>query len=189
MASADIIKTKALACIDEVGGSTVDMFPIADFIGEAVRWVIDIVPVRHLTISSTDNTNDLTLTDGKATLSSDLDGRIVYVKASDWDRPVTKVIYADDILYRQQSNPVLRGNPSRPVVAYDKATKTLELFTTNDRKVTVSYVPYNVANIPTSLEDITAWKRAEIVLMSISDAQSAAVCSARVNEQLEMLAL
>lgn len=189
MASTDKIKDKALKCIDEVGGSTASMFPIDDFLGEAVRWVIDIVPVRHLTISSTENTKELTITADKATLSSDLDGRIVYVKASDWDRPVTKVIYADDILYRQQSNSVLRGNPSRPVVAYDKATKTLELFTTNDNKVTVSYVPYDVSYIPTSLEDITAWKLAEIVLMSISDTQSAAVCSARVNEQLEMLAL
>ena len=189
MASKDNIKNKALACIDEVGGSTVSMFPTDTFLGEAVRWVIDIVPVHHLTISSTTNTKDLTLSEGKATLSSNLDGRIVYVKASDWDRPVTKVIYVDDIIYRQQSNPVLRGNPSRPVVAYDKATKTLQLFTTTDQKVTVSYVPYDVDSIPTSLEDITAWKLAEIVLMSISDAQSAAVCSARVNEQLEMLAL
>lgn len=189
MASADNIKAKALACIDEVESSTVSMFPTDTFLGEAVRWVIDIVPVRHLTISSTENTKDLPIENDKVTLESNMDGRIVYVKASDWDRPVTKVIYADDILYRQQSNPVLRGNPSRPVVAYDKATKTLELFTTNDTTVTVSYVPYDVANIPTSLEDITAWKLAEIVLMSISDTQSAAVCSARVNEQLEMLAL
>lgn len=183
------IKDKALKCMDEIGGSTVSMFPIADFFGEAVRWVIDAVPERHLTTSSTQNTKDIPVNGGKAELSSDLDGRIVYVKASDWDRPVTKVIYVDDILYRQQSNPVLRGNPSRPVVAYDKATKTLELFTTTDNTVTVSYVPYDAAYIPTSLEDITAWKLAEIVFLAISDAQSAAVCSARVNEQLEMLAL
>lgn len=189
MASKENIQTKALKCIDEVGSSTTSMFPVEVFLGEAVRWVIDIVPVRHLTISSTDNTKELPIDADKVALSSDLDGRIVYVKASDWDRPVTKVIYADDILYRQQSNSVLRGNPSRPVVAYDKATKTLELFTTNDSKITVSYVPYDVQYIPTSLEDITAWKLAEIVFLAISDAQSAAVCSARVNEQLEMLAL
>lgn len=189
MASEANIQTKALKCIDEVGGSTVSMFPVADFLDEAVRWVIDIVPVHHLTISSTENTKELPITNDKATLSSDLDGRIVYVKASDWDRPVTKVIYADDIIYRQQSNSVLRGNPSRPVVAYDKATKTLELFTTTDSKVTVSYVPYDVTYIPDSLADITAWKLAEIVLLSINDAQSASVCTARVNEQLEMLAL
>lgn len=189
MADAGNIKDKALNCMDEIGGGAVSQFPIDDFFGEAVRWVIDAVPVHHLTTSSTENTTGLEVKDGKATLSSDLDGRIVYVKASDWDRPVTKVIYADDILYRQQSNPVLRGNPSRPVVAYDKALKTIELFTTKDSNVTVSYVPYKVESIPTSLEDITAWKLAEIVFLAISDAQSAAVCSARVNEQLEMLAL
>lgn len=189
MANGVYIKEKALKCMDEIGGGTVSQFPIGDFFGEAVRWVIDAVPVRHLTTSSTQNTTDLEVEDGKATLSSDLDGRIVYVKPDDWDRPVTKVIYADDILYRQQSNPVLRGNPSRPVVAYDKAKKTLELFTTDKDTVTVCYVPYDVSNIPTSLEDITAWKLAEIVFLAISDAQSAAVCSARVNEQLEMLAL
>lgn len=189
MANEVYIKEKALKCMDEIGSGTVSQFPIGDFFGEAVRWVIDAVPVRHLTTSSTQNTTDLEVKDGKATLSSVLDGRIVYVKPDDWDRPVTKVIYADDILYRQQSNPVLRGNPSRPVVAYDKAKKTLELFTTDKDKVTVCYVPYDVQYIPTSLEDITAWKLAEIVFLAISDAQSAAVCSARVNEQLEMLAL
>lgn len=189
MADADKIKGKALNCMDEIGGGAVSQFPIGDFFGEAVRWVIDAVPVRHLTTSPTQNTEDITVSGGKAKLSSDLDGRIVYVKPDDWDRPVTKVIYVDDILYRQQSNPVLRGNPSRPVVAYDKAKKTLELFTTNKNTVTVCYVPYDVQYIPTSLEDITAWKLAEIVFLAISDAQSAAVCSARVNEQLEMLAL
>jgi hypothetical protein len=189
MATEKNIRDKALKCIDEFENSTVSQFPIGDFLGEAVRWVIDAVPVRHLTTSLTENTTNIEVSDGKAELNSDLDGRIVYVKTSDWDRPVTKVIYADDILYRQQSNPVLRGNPSRPVVAYDKALKTIELFTTKDSKVTVSYVPYDVEYIPTSLEDITAWKLAEIVFLAISDAQSAAVCSARVNEQLEMLAL
>lgn len=189
MATEGNIKKKALYCIDEVGGGAVSQFPIDDFFGEAVRWVIDAVPVRHLTTSSTQNTKDISVSEGKAVLKSDLDARIVYVKPEDWDRPVTKVIYVDDILYRQQNNPVLRGNPSRPVVAYDKAKKTLELFTTDKDKVTVCYVPYDVQYIPTSLEDITAWKLAEIVLMSMSDVQSAAVCSARVNEQLEMLAL
>lgn len=189
MASTDNIQKKALNCIDEVGGSTTSMFPVAKFLGEAVRWVIDAVPVRHLTTLSTQDTTDIPVNGGKAVLSSNLDARIVYIKPDDWDRPVTKVIYVDDILYRQQSNPVLRGNPSRPVVAYDKALKTIELFTTKDSKVTVSYVPYDVEYIPASLEDITAWKLAEIVFLAISDAQSAAVCSARVNEQLEMLAL
>ena len=189
MANADTIKAKAQLCLDETKSGDDSLFHLGDFLGEAVRWVIDIVPVHHLTISATTNTKDLKITGDKALLSSDLDGRIVYVKASDWDRPVTKVIYADDIIYRQQRNPVLRGNPSRPVVAYDKATKTLELFATTDTKVTVSYVPYDVDYIPTSLEDITAWKLAEIVLLSINDAQGASICCARVNEQLEMLAL
>lgn len=189
MATADNIKRKALNCIDEIGNSEASQFPIEVFLGEAVRWVIDVAPVRHLTTSSTQNTKDISVSGGKAVLESDLDGRIVYVKPDDWNRPVTKVIYVDDILYRQQSNPVLRGNPSRPVVAYDKAKKTLELFTTDKNKVTVCYVPYDVQYIPTSLEDITAWKLAEIVLMSMSDVQSAAVCSARVNEQLEILSL
>lgn len=189
MANTVTIKAKAHLCLDETQSSKDSLFHLDDFLGEAVRWVIDIVPVRHLTISSTDNTTNLEIKDDKATLLSDLDGRIVYVKAKDWDRPVTKVIYADDILYRQQSNSVLRGNPNRPVVAYDKVTKTLELFTTTDTTVTVSYVPYDVQYIPASLEDITAWKLAEIVLLSINDAQGASICSARVNEQLEMLAL
>lgn len=187
--SKETIVEKALRCIDEIDGGIVSEFPTEDFLGEAVRWVIDAVPVRHLTTSSTKNTTDLPVEDGKATLTSEIDGRIVYVKPDDWERPVTKVIYVDDILYRQQSNSVLRGNPSRPVVAYDKVKKTLELFTTEKDTVTVCYVPYDVAYIPSSLEDITAWKLAEIVLLAISDAQAAAVCSARVNEQIEMLAL
>ena len=38
-------------------------------------------------------------------------------------------------------------------------------------------------------EDITAWKLAEIVLLSMSDAQSASACTARVNELLEQMVL
>ena len=50
-------------------------------------------------------------------------------------------------------------------------------------------MPYAIDYIPTRLEDLASWKLAEIVLMSMSDAQNAAVCTARVNELLQMLQL
>jgi hypothetical protein len=53
----------------------------------------------------------------------------------------------------------------------------------------VYVVGYDVENVPERAEDLCAWKLAEIVLLSMSDMQNAAVCTARVNELLQQLSL
>jgi hypothetical protein len=99
------------------------------------------------------------------------------------------VITEDDPRYLQQSNKVLRGNPSRPIVAVVEGGKYFEWYTAQSQEYTCEYVPYAIDYIPTRLEDVASWKLAEIVLMSMSDAQNAAACTSRVNELLMQLSL
>lgn len=198
--SKETIVAKALKCIDEVYPSENTLndsyFPTDTFIDEMVRWVIYAVPTHELTLRK-----DLELTMssvGADTIGSGVTpddyGRLVYFRAHDWKRPVFGAITEDDPRYIQQSNKVLRGNPSRPIVveAFSHGRtpkKKIEWYTTNEEDYEGQYVPYSIDFIPPRLEDIAAWKLAEIVLMSMSDAQSASICTAKVNEHLQMLAL
>lgn len=189
----DRIVAKALRCIDEVYPSenTINesYLPTDIFIDEVVRWVIDIVPSKELSKTTDLTLSDTTVDEGVGSADVSDVGRIVYFKAGDWKRPVFGTITENDARYIQQSNKVLRGNPSRPIVALVKGRTRLEWYTTESETAEVKHVPYSVENIPANLEDLASWKLAEIVLMSISDVQSASVCTARVNELLEMLGL
>lgn len=198
----EAILAKALRCIDEAypdaDSITEGYFPLSDFIAEAVRWAIDNAPTHLLTIRmyGADVAN-YENEDGVGKLEVMDNGRIVYVKCADWHRPVFDLISEHNPLYRQQMNKVLRGNPTRPVVvrkggAIYGGDYTLELYTTNatdDGYIDIQEVPYDVKSIPTCLVDITAWKLAEIVLLSMSDVQAASVCTAKVNEHLQQLSL
>lgn len=189
------IVAKALQCIDEVypDGNTLNEghFPTDAFINEMVRWVIDIVPSHELTKRTA-----LTLAgasadeEGMGTAKVANVGRIVYFKVNNWKRPVFGVITENDPRYIQQRNKVLRGNASRPIVALVEGRSVLEWWPAEGSvSYTAKHVPYSIGYIPENLEDLAAWKLAEIVLMSMSDAQAAAVCTAKVNEHLEILAL
>lgn len=198
----DTIIAKALRCIDEAYPDAESIgeayFPMEDFIDEVVRWVIDSVPTHHLTIRKygADLTNYENI-DGVGYVEAEGDERVVYVKCTDWERPVFDVITEQNPLYRQQSNKVLRGNPSRPIVVRGGRTiydgdYVLELYTTSaveDSEVEINTVPYDAESIPQSLVDIAAWKLAEVVLMASSDVQSASICTAKVNEHLQQLSL
>lgn len=201
MAEVHPIVEKALKCIDEIYPSENTLnegyFPTDAFIDEAVRWVIDVVPSHELTIREQVSVTDKQVSDdgvGSGTIDAEV-GRIVYFITSDWKRPVFGVITENDPLYKQQSNKVLRGNPSRPVVVLvsgDRGNGTyrkLEWYTVNNTGIQALHVPYSIDSIPSRLYDITAWKLAEIVLMSMHDTQGASVCTSKVNEHLEILAL
>lgn len=193
MAEVHPIVEKALKCIDEIYPSENTLnegyFPTDAFIDEAVRWVIDVVPIHELEGVAM-GFGDISYKDNVAYMSQISDwGRVIYVKFSDWVRPAT-IINWDDILYRQQMNKVLRGNPSRPIVVRTK--NGIEAYTTNASGATAVdalHVPYSIDSIPSRLYDITAWKLAEIVLMSMHDTQGASICTSKVNEHLEILAL
>lgn len=191
----DRIVAKALRCIDEVYPSenTINesYLPTDIFIDEVVRWVIDIVPSKELTKTAASMflLNPNVDSEGVGSAGVNDIGRIVYFKAKDWKRPVFGVITENDPRYIQQSNKVLRGNPSRPIVALVEGRTKLEWYTTESKETVIKHVPYSVEYIPSNLEDLAAWKLAEIVLMSMSDVQSASVCTSKVNEHLQMLAL
>ena len=195
--SAENIKTKALKCIDEVYPSADTLnntyFPVDDFLDEAVRWVIDIVPARILTIRKDITPNGGTVKDGVVTWVEPAIGnaRIVYLKMDDWARPAD-IIYEDSLIYRQQKNRVLRGTPSRPIAVRMMDGETIEAYTSNSdtpQGSTMYIVPYDAANIPDRAIDLCAWKLAEVVLLSMSDMQNASACTARVTELLQQLSL
>lgn len=188
------IVAKALRCIDEVYPAEDSLnesyFPTETFIDEMVRWVIDIVPVHYLTKRCSAKKGIATVdAEGVGTFAWATEGRIVYVKASDWKRPVYGVISESHPLYAQQCNKVLRGNPSRPIAALVDGKTRLELYTMTSSEFESQYVSYDIENIPESLISLAAWKLAELVLTSMSDVQSAGVCASKVNEHLQMLVL
>lgn len=199
--SAVTIIAKALRCIDEVypavGSINFSEFPVEEFLDEAVRWVVDVVPTSALTIREKlvlDKPTVSTDGVGKGVWPSGKEGRLVYFMAEGWKRHVVGAINENNPLYLQQNNKVLRGNPSRPIVtetwsAGDALRKTLCWYTTDSTEYDAYYVPYDAASIPEALEALAAWKLAETVLLSMSDADSALVCTSKVNEQLEILAL
>jgi hypothetical protein len=200
IAKRDTIIAKALRCIDEAYPDAESIgeayFPMEDFIDEVVRWVIDSVPTHRLTLRNSGEwpEGDVTNEGGKVTMPITTDARIVYVKCDDWERPVYDIISEQNPIYRQQSNKVLRGNPSRPVVVRvgDKPQDglyKLELYSSKNKKVTIHRVPYIEDFIPDDLVPLAAWKLAEVVLMASSDVQSASICTAKVNEHLQQLSL
>lgn len=199
--SAESIIAKALTCIDEAYPYAESIhdgyFPIDSFIDEAVRWVIDSAPTHLLTMREVCEIANFENNGGVVELEVIAEGRIVYVKCKDWQRPVFDLISEQNPLYLQQKNKVLRGNPARPVVARlgsitNGGECSLELYTSDISDVSeidIQMVPYADEYIPVNLEDITAWKLAEIVLMASSDVQAASVCAAKVNEHLQQLSL
>lgn len=187
----ELVLAKAQRCIDEVlipeaAADNALFYSISDFLDEAVRWVVDNVPLEILTCIPPSSTSITVSDEGvvRVTLKEPMH-RLAYVNVSDWAHPVRKFIYDTDPLYLQQSNRVLRGNPSRPVVAI-LDSKHIELYSTRCNAYTANVIikqaMYDVEALPERLYDITAWKLAEIVLMSISDSASAQMCSIRVDD-------
>lgn len=193
--SKSTIISKAMRCVDEVyaGVDTAtneELFTYSSFIMEAVRWVVDMVPLRHLGHCATSlqpSEYEAPNGVGSVDVSGDF-GRLLHIKAADWKRKVTSLMLDTDPRYAQQSDIVLRGNPARPVAVLCEGGTRIELYTTTSNDTpTVKYVPYDADTLPAKLEDITAWKLAEIVLMSINDTASATICAARVNDILNQL--
>lgn len=194
----DIIK-KALRCIDEVfpvtSGSYNDRyFPTDDFYQEAVRWAVDNAPARLLgagTVLPTENAerkgifNDVIMVD----ISALAFGRLITFMVKGW---ATKpnIIYDTDPRYQQMSNPVLRGKPSHPFVAICDGKTRLEAYsmvpTAEAIDITsATYMPYDATYFTTEMVDIAAWRLAELVLLSTSDANAAAICSNHLQEMIQ----
>lgn len=192
--SKESIVAKALKCIDEIYPSADTLndtyFPVDDFLDEAVRWVIDVVPARILIKRELLNIDETEVINGAyAAFFTSPIGRLVSVSNTGWRRDA-EIIKEDSLLYRQQKNRVLQGNRSKPIAAV-RWNESIEIYPTptDDSTTKVYHVPYFPASIPDRAIDLCAWKLAEVVLLSMGDIQNAASCTARVNELLQQLSL
>jgi len=191
------IIAKSLICIDEIYPDNdlinQSFFPVESFIDEATRWIIDTAPVHRLGLGNSFSPEFISLNHGvgKFALPDDF-GRLLYLLVADWHRPVLNPIYDTDISYRQMSNHVLRGNYVRPVAVICNGKTQLEFYSTSIKEITdlniiMRYMPYDADKLVADVEDITAWKLAELVLMSMSDIAAAQICTSHIAEMQQIL--
>lgn len=206
MSRASIIK-KAYLCIDEVYpdivGQDIPAFNVDEFLDQAARLIIQIVPARAL-----DNlASDCTYSQGSTPLIGINNGvgrinllgnfvRLVSFQAEDWSSPVTEALDETSPRYKQQGNPILRGTPRRPMVFITNGGKILEYYTTKApgegparglKKFFAVFFDGVDDLYPERLYDITAWKTAELVLSTMGDTAAATNCQNRVTEILQTL--
>ena len=193
------IIAKALQCIDEIYPMSNDtyndaFFPVEKFYEEAMRWTVDNAPARLLgagTTLPTDNSTQGGAFDDvvEIDISKLSFGRLLKFMIQGW---ITKpnIIYDTDPRYEQMANPVLRGKPSHPVVAICDNKTRLEAYsippTSGGINITsATYMPYDATYFTPEMVDIAAWRLAELVLLSISDVNSAVVCSNHLQEMIQ----
>lgn len=193
------IIAKALQCIDEIYPMSDDtyndaFFPVEKFYEEAIRWAVDNAPSRILGEGTTLPTiginkegmfNDVVVLD----ISQHSFGRLLRFMLKGWKtKPL--IIYDTDARYAQMANPVLRGKPSHPIVAICDNKTRLEAYsmpaTAEEIEVTsATYMPYDAEYFTIDMADIAAWRLAELVFLSISDANSATICASHLQELVQ----
>lgn len=192
---ADIIR-KTFSRIDEIypddDSMNMSAFNIENFIDDAARWVVMTVPVHALGqgedfSAATHTHND----NGSGTVALPQHFlRLISFQMSDWSLPLIGGLYQDDARYRQQNNSVLRGTPYRPVVFVCDGGHTIEYYTsaTGDIKVARCFAMEKVGDdYPDRLEDITAWKTAELVLSAMNDINAVQICQNNIKDLLQLL--
>lgn len=193
------IIAKALQCIDEIYPMSDDtyndaFFPVEKFYEEAIRWAVDNAPSRILGEGTTLPTiginkegmfNDVVVLD----ISQYSFGRLLRFMLKGWKtKPL--IIYDTDARYAQMANPVLRGKPSHPIVAICDNKTRLEAYsmpaTAEEIEVaSATYMPYDAEYFTIDMADIAAWRLAELVFLSISDANSATICASHLQELVQ----
>lgn len=197
MAKRDEIIGKAIYCIDEVYpeniDENIDAFNIDKFVDEAARQIVRIVPVHALgegvDFASNEHEHNNDTGEGHILLPEHF-VRIILFQMQDWPLPVTSALYQEDIRYRQQCNPVLRGTPYRPAIFVCNKGRALEYYTSMTSEIKEARCfTLNVIDdtYPNELSDITAWKTAELVLTVMNDINAMQLCQAKVNEILQTL--
>ena len=204
MATRTQIVEKAYKCLDEVYPDTplssdIEEFRVADFIDDAIRFIGRVAPVRALGGETLTLTENLIANSYQMSHSTGDIVRLVSLKMSDWDLPVTEFLYTDNPRYKQQSNPVLKGSVKRPVV-FITNSGGLEIYSSNgtvekalgfvvDKGLTMiegGETKYNV-DYPEQLSEAIAWKTAELVLSAMNDAQGIQFAQAQLKQLLEAL--
>lgn len=205
--SRSLIAQKAYLCIDEVypdkTNQDITAFNVMEFIDQAALIILKIVPTRALDTLALDTTHGGNNTVflginngvGRIQLPSNF-VRLVSFQVNDWSSAVTEALDDTSPRYKQQNNPILRGTPNRPMVFITDGGKFLEYYTTKDPSVGLSkgikkffavFFDSVDDNYPYKLEDITAWKTAELVLTTMGDTSAAQLCQNKVTEILQTL--
>lgn len=207
MTKEQLIK-KVYRCIDETYPDTTEQdleeFNIPAFLDEAVRWVVNVVPVGALGggVDKASEANPEEEEKGDVSLSLGEDFlRLIEFKMKGWKTSVTQALSQDNPKYWQQQNPALRGGNSRPVVflvSTSGNTKKLEVYPLSD-KVEVfrvfemeisgdgAYTDSAYTSYPDKLLDISAWKTAELVFSMMQDANGVSVAQAHIQQILPTL--
>jgi hypothetical protein len=190
---------KVYRCIDETYPDTttqdLEEFNIPAFLDEAVRWVVNVVPVGALGEGTPHNS---------LTLPVDF-LRLLEFKMDGWKVSVTEALSQNNPKYWQQQNPALRGGNSRPLVFLVNGETELEPYPYYEKEVTnekweglkelvpaiktlrVFKMPTDYTNYPDKLLDITAWKTAELVFSMMQDANGVSVAQAQIQNIMPTL--
>lgn len=201
--SRDSIIKKAYLCIDEVYPDTsyqdIDSFNVSEFLDQAARIIVKIVPTRALGPGTDikDEDNSLTIDDdgvAECKLPPTFQ-RLISIQAHDWAYPLTVAFDGDSPKYQQQYNKVLRGTKHRPIIFLLNGGEKLKIYSTENtptssgviKELRVFLMDAVDDNYPAKLHDITAWKTAELVLSAMNDIQAAQICQAKTQELLETL--
>ena len=209
MATRTQIVKKAYKCLDEVYPDTplssdIEEFRVADFVDDAIRFIGRVAPVRalgegaQLTLSKTnDYTYSINVLGGSFV-------RLISIKMSDWDLPITDTFYTDHPRYKQQADPILKGSIKRPIV-FVSNSNTLEIYSSGgsvdeargfivDKGSNVIIGPNGSVvsgtythNYPDQLSEAIAWKTVELVLSAMNDAQGVQFAQAQLKQLLEAL--
>jgi hypothetical protein len=191
---------KVYRCIDETYPDTttqdLEEFNIPAFLDEAVRWVVNAVPVGALG-EGNDHKAEGRDADGKFSLSNYF-LRLLEFKLVTWRVSVTEAFTQNNPKYWQQQNPALRGGVSRPMAFITNGETKLEVFP-NEGDVKLfrtfdmaegedgRYTDEAYAKYPDKLLDITAWKTAELVFSMMQDANGVSVAQAHIQQILPTL--
>lgn len=203
--SREQILKKAYQCIDEVypdsSSQDITAFNIDTFLDQAAKIIVKIVPQRVL------GKGRFMLLDWNAEVKWEtlIDGvgrimlpksfqRLISFQMADWAHPINVALDVDSPRYIQQANPVLRGTPSRPIAFLTDGGEVLEFYTTklpleeDSIKEFRAFLLDTVDDTyPDKLQDITAWKTAELVLSAMNDVEAAQICQTKTQEILQSL--
>lgn len=194
MPTRDYIRSKAYIYLDEVSPDVdpinVASFPIDELLDEAGAWVVRTCPLHCLGSGESlplDKLRKFVDGSGKMPLPHDF-VRLIDFKVASWEHKVTQPIRDTDDRYKQQFNRYLRGNDSKPVVVLCDGDKALEYYSSADGECAeieyAHYFPYTVINhdYPPVLQNITAWKLAELVFSVSNDVAGMQVCQNKIQE-------
>lgn len=154
----------------------------------ALKYCLQVLPTKSLVRDIDAYTCDLTITKKvgfmKSSESIDFSKlRLVRLQVPNlWKRDATYFITSEDAAYLLQQSPYIRGGESKPMVAYNTASNSLELYSFPSNKEDESIkegvtlwsidTTKDIADVSSPIEDLVAVKCAQLVLDIIGDAKA-----------------